>query len=98
MPLSPDLFDRIDPPQIWITISGVETQEHDTIQLTLRVKEGNKRSISAALPISRYAPTDTIILAVSYAVKAMAIAQAPIDHQVLEQQLEAAVRDYVDPF
>ncbi len=98
MPLSESLFDDLVPPEVWVTIGTLVQPEHDFVTLTVRVKEGVKRSVSAKVSVTRYAPTDTILLAASKALAALAVAQCPIDQALLRTQLEAAVVTWVDPF
>jgi hypothetical protein len=98
VPLSQSLFDDLDPPQVWVSLSGLADDRHDYIMLTVRLKEGVKRSVSASLSIDRYAPTESIFLAVSKAIGALAVAQSPIDKELLRSQLQAAVSAWVDPF
>jgi hypothetical protein len=98
MSLSRTLWDEITPPGVWITITQVETQEHDHVTLTLRIKEAGRRSVSASVPVTRYAPTSSIVLAVTKAIEAMAFAQCAITQVILREQLQAAVDTWVDPF
>jgi hypothetical protein len=98
MPLSAGLWDELVPPEVWINVKSLGEPEHDFITVTVRVKEMNKRSCSAAVNVSRYAPTDSIILAVSKCFVAMAIAQCEVGQAMLKEQLESAVRSWVDPF
>jgi hypothetical protein len=98
MPLSQSLFDDLVPPEMWVTLGTLEAAEHDHITLTIRVKELGKRSVSARVPITRYAPTSSIFLAVSKAITALEVSQRPVDKGTLQEQLQAAVAAWVDPF
>jgi hypothetical protein len=98
MPLSPSLWDEITPPQVWITLTGVELEEHDFIRLCIRVKEAGRRSISATVPVTRYAPTAQIVGACTKTIEALATAQQPLTAALLQEQMTAAVISWVDPF
>jgi hypothetical protein len=98
MPLSRTLWDEIVPPAVWITISSVEPVEADHVLLTVRLKEVGQRSISCSVPVTRYAPTATIVLAISKAIESMAFAQKSVDAKMLKTQVMIAVETWVDPF
>ncbi len=98
MPLSPDLFQSIEPPHVWITLGPLADPQDDTFPLTVRIKDGARRSVSATVPVTRYAPTDTAVRAAAECIKALTIAQAPLSRGLLAEQLAAAVKNYVDPF
>jgi hypothetical protein len=98
MSLSPSLFDDLVPPEMWVTIGTIEGPEHDHVTVTIRLKEAGRRSISAKAQVTRYAPTASILLAVSKAVESLAVAQAPIDKKMLDLQLYLSVAAWVDPF
>jgi hypothetical protein len=98
MPLSPSLWDDLTPPAVWVTLSTVEHEEHDFIRLTVRIKEGAKRSLTASVNVTRYSPTSSVMLAVSKALGALAAAQCPLDKALLKEQLTYAVSQWVDPF
>jgi hypothetical protein len=98
MPLSPDLFDSITPPHIWVTLAALERPESDSRSLTVRFKEEGKRSISATVQITRYAPEETCLLAVSKMISRLQTLQVPLDRVVLEEELRAAAVTWVEPF
>jgi hypothetical protein len=98
MALSADLWDSLVPPEIWIAVGTLAVPEHDFIRVNVRIKEAGRRSVSASAEVSRYAPTDSIILAVSKAITALTVAQVSVTRPLLEEQLLAAVRSWVDPF
>jgi hypothetical protein len=98
MPLSPDLWESITPPDIWVHVASLDDDRDDHVSVSLRVKEVGRRSVSAHCHVSRYAPTDTIFLAVSRCLAAMAVAQKRLTAGEMTTQLQASCRDYVDPF
>jgi hypothetical protein len=98
MPLSESLFDDLVPPEVWATLGTLEEPEHDHILLTVRVKEVGRRSVSVKVPVTRYAPTSSVFLAVSKAITALEVSQGPVDKGTLQEQLQAAVAAWVDPF
>ncbi len=98
MALSPSLWGDLVPPEVWITIGTIDRDEADHLPLTMRVREVGRRSISAQVLVTRYAPTGSILLACSKAVESMAAAQCPLSKGLLEAQLQAAVAAWVDPF
>ncbi len=89
---------RLGAPEVWITLGGLDRPEADSITLTVRIKEINKRSISATVPVTRYAPTSSVVLAASKCIEALGVAQCKLDKTMLQEQLAAAVRSWVDPF
>jgi hypothetical protein len=98
MPLSPTLWDELDPPAVWVTLSQLETLEHETLTLTVRIQERGRRSISASVPVTRYAPTDQVFSAVAAALRSLAIAQAALTRTMLRDQMVASITEWVDPF
>jgi hypothetical protein len=98
MPLSPDLWDSITPPDIWVHVASIDDARDDFLTVSLRVKEVGRRSVSAHTVVSRYAPTDTILLAASMCLKAMAVAQKRLTKAEMTTQLQESCRVYVDPF
>ncbi len=98
MALSPDLWNSLVPPDVWLTVASLERAEADHVNLTLRVKEAGKRSVSATVPVSRYAPTASVVLAASKCLGALEVAQVAVTRTQLADQLHVAVRDWVDPF
>ncbi len=98
MPLSPGLWNDLTPPEMWISLSTLDRPEDDYITVTVRIKEAGRRSISATAPVTRYAPSASIIQAVGKAVTAMEVAQAPLTGALLTSQLRAAILNWVDPF
>ncbi len=98
MPLSPDLFDRISTPAIWVTLATPESGEHETRSLTVRVQELGRRSVSCTHEVSRYAPEPSCFLAVSKMLQRIQILQVPLSRDVLSEALYQAIRDWVEPF
>jgi hypothetical protein len=98
MPLSPDLWNSITPPDIWVHVRSLDDNRDDFVQVSLRVKEVGERSVRAQCQVSRYAPTDTIVRAVAMCLESMAVAQKRLTAGEMKVQLQDACRDYVDPF
>jgi hypothetical protein len=98
MPLSPDLWDSVVPPAVWITIHPLAHPESDSIDLLVRVKEEGKRSVTAKATVSRYAATSQVALAASRAIAQLETAQQPLTTERLSLALLASVRAWVDPF
>jgi hypothetical protein len=98
MPLSPDLFNALTPPEVWISLGTPERTEAEHLVVCVRIKEAGKRSITASVTVDRYSPTASIVLAVSKAIAAMEIAQQPLTRTLLAEQLATACREWVDPF
>jgi hypothetical protein len=96
--LSPDLFDHIDPPSIWITMPAPECDEAETRSVTIRIQERGRRSVSATQGVSRYAPEDTVVLALSMLLKELATNQVALDRDLLEERLRQSILCWVDPF
>jgi hypothetical protein len=96
--LSPDLFDAISTPGLWVTLAVPESGEHETRSLTVRVQEHGRRSISATVQVSRYAPEPSCLLACSKMVERIQRSQIVLSREVLADCLAMAVRDWVDPF
>ncbi len=98
MSLSASLWDSLSPPGVWVTIGKLECGEADHVNLTVRVQEEGRRSVSVTVPVTRYAPTDSIVLAASKCLQALAVAQQPVNRIGLEEQLRAAVANWAEPF
>jgi hypothetical protein len=98
MPLSPDLFDSIKTPSVWVTLQPPLCDEADTRLLTLRIQEQGHRSISAAVEVSRYAPEYGCLRAVADAIDTLQHSQLPIDRALLIQVLDKGVEKWVEPF
>jgi hypothetical protein len=96
--MSPDLWDSITPPDVWIHVQSLEHDSDDHLAVILRVKEVGRRSVTVHCHVSRYAPTDSIVLAVSKCLAAMAVAQKRLTNAEMTLQLQAACRNHVDPF
>jgi hypothetical protein len=92
------MFDDLVPPELWVTIGTLGCAEDDHIALIVRVKEAGRRSVSATVPVTRYAPTSSVLLAVSKMVVSLEVSQRPVDKTLLKEQLQAAVAAWVDPF
>ncbi len=98
MPLSPSLWDAVDPPAVWITLDPPLSPEADARLCTLRVKEGNKRSITAQVAVTRYAPEWSILRAMCETVAALAILQKPLTKEEMTSTLKAMAVRWVEPF
>jgi hypothetical protein len=98
MPLSANLFDQIEPPSLWITVPAPECHEAETRPITIRLQEAGRRSISATVTVSRYAPEDSILLALSKMLTHLATAQVALDRDLLHEVLQQSVSAWVEPF
>jgi hypothetical protein len=98
MSISPELFNSVRPPGVWVTIAKPETGEHDSRLVTLRVHPDGGRSVSVAVEVSRYAPEATILLAMSHALDYLASAQGKVTRETMLAVVDQAVREYVEPF
>ncbi len=98
MPLSQDLFDSIDPPGIWVTLGVLIQPEHDDRTLTVRVQERGKRSVTATVHVSRYAPEGSCLTAVAKMMDRLQVLQIPLDRATLADELQKSVNNWVDPF
>jgi hypothetical protein len=98
MALSPGMWDDLVPPEVWITLSTIGRREADHISLTVRVKENGRKSVSASAPVTRYAPTSSVVKAAYKTLEALQAAQVPLTAALLERELVHSVRAWVDPF
>jgi hypothetical protein len=98
MSLSQSLWGDLVPPCVWITVGTIDCPEADSITLTMRVQVEGRRSVSATVPVTRYAPTPSILLAASKCLQSLEISQEPITRALLGEQLRAAVLTWVEPF
>jgi hypothetical protein len=98
VPLSPDLWDSIVPPAVWVTLASLECPESDTRTANVRIKEEGRRSISATGTTSRYSPESSIFFAISKMVDRLQVLQVPLNREVLQDELDRALRTWVDPF
>jgi hypothetical protein len=98
MSISPDLFNSVQPPSVWVTLGGLESAEHDERLVTLRVQAVGSRSVSASVPISRYSPEHTIMRAMADVMMSLEAAQAPVGREKLQELMVHSIQLYVDPF
>ncbi len=98
MPLSRDLFDSIDPPGVWVKLGTVTVTEDDHRTLTVRVQERGRRSVTATVHVSRYAPEGSCFTAVAKMLERLSILQIPLDKETLAEALQSSVYNWVDPF
>jgi hypothetical protein len=98
MPLSQDLFDSLIPPGVWLNILPLATPEHDTVTVSLRLREEGRRSITVNHDVSRYCPTEQLVFAAAKALEHLARAQEVITRDLLSEVLHRYLAEYVDPF
>jgi hypothetical protein len=98
MPLSPDLFDSLNPPTVWVTLAAPDSGESPTRLLTVRICETGKRSISATADIDRYSPEPSIFTAVAKMIERIQACQVPMTRTLLSEELSMAVLRWVEPF
>ncbi len=98
VPLSPDLFDSINPPAIWVTLSAPDSGEAVTRHLTIRILEAGKRSVSVTTDLDRYSPESSIFIAVAKMIARLQAAQVPLNRALLVDALDQAVKEWVEPF
>jgi hypothetical protein len=96
--MSPDLFQQIDPPAVWVTVAKLDSPCDDTRLVTIRIQEAGRRSVSVSQSVTRYAPEESIFLAVSKLINRLSILQVPLDRHVLSEALDQSIRTWVDPF
>jgi hypothetical protein len=96
--MSPDLFDSMTPPSVWVTLSALDHPEADSRLLTVRIQEAGRRSVSVASDVSRYAPESSIFLAVSKLIDRLSGLQVPLDRAVLSEELQGCLQSWVEPF
>ncbi len=98
MTLAPELFTKLDPPTIWVTLDQAVTTEHETRGLTVRIKPRGCPSISATVPVSIYSPEGSCFSAVAHCLDRLASLQRQVNREVLASALRDAVVTWVDPF
>ncbi len=98
MPLSPDLFDSMTLPSVWVTLAALDHPEADSRLLTIRIQEVGKRSISVCTDVSRYSPEPSLFLAISKMIERIQSAQVPLTRTLLLDALQAALTEWVEPF
>lgn len=96
--LGPNLFDQIDPPEMWLHVSPLVDMRDDQRQVTLRIKPRGGRSMSAKFSVSRYAPEATVFRAVAEAIEVLAVSQTAFTKAQLQVTINAAALAWVDPF
>lgn len=98
MSISPDLFNSVLPPAVWVTLAKPESGEHDTRLVTIRVQCEGRRSVSTSEPVSRYCSESSIMRAVSDVMYRLESAQRVVTREDLHQAMVTSIRLYVDPF
>jgi hypothetical protein len=98
MSISPDLFNSVEPPGVWVTIGKPESGEHDSRLVTLRVQPHGARSVSCAREVSRYAPEGSILLAMGSVLISLAAAQHKVSREELGAIMDEAILRLVEPF
>jgi hypothetical protein len=98
MPLSPDLWDSLIPPAIWAALEPLSHPHADHRRVNVRVKEEGKRSVSASVDVSRYAPEASIFLALSKMMDRLQVLQVALSRDVLVEELHHVVATWVEPF
>ncbi len=98
MVLSPNLFDALDPPEVWVHLAPCESGEHSERKVSLRIKGQGQRSVNVSQKISRYSPEASVFRAVQSAVEELATLQCPVKRSHVEDAFARAVLRFVDPF
>lgn len=98
MSISPDLFDSIVPPEMWITFGPVEPAYSDERTITVRVKPFGQRSVTAKVEISRYAPEVSVFRALIDLLNTLHSAQRAVKKDELTAMLAESARRFVEPF
>jgi hypothetical protein len=92
------LFDSIDPPQMWIVLYPVARMEDNDRKVSIRIKPASGRSVQATAEVSRYAPEDSIMTAFRHLTNRLQLVQETLTSKLLKEELATAVRLYVEPF
>jgi hypothetical protein len=98
MHLGPNMFEQLDPPEIWVHVSPLVDMRDDSRQVTLRLKPRGGRSISASMSMSRYSPEGGIFRAVAAAIDSMEASHEEVTKALLMSSFMVAHRQWVDPF
>ncbi len=96
--LAPDLFSDIDPPAVFVRLHRLHAPYADDRLLDITLTPPRGKSIHVDIVISRYAPENTVFMAVSYMIAELATCQMPIGRKTVKEALERAVGDWVSPF
>jgi hypothetical protein len=98
MSISPDLFNSVDPPGVWITLQALESGEHDFRSVTLRIKPTHNRSVVATVDVSRYTPEHQVLQALAAVLERLGSAQAPVTRLDLLTMVQQELGQWCDPF
>lgn len=98
MSISPDLFDSVLPPEMWVTLGPVEPAYNDERPVVVRIKPFGRRSMTVRVAVSRYAPERSIFLALSHFVADCHAAQKSLTRDEVRDILVSNVVSYVEPF
>lgn len=98
MSISPNLFDDILPPEMWVTLGPVEPAYSDTRAIVVRIKPFGKRSVTVRESCSRYSPEVSVFEAIKHFVEECHSAQAALPRAQLQEILTRNVIGYVEPF
>jgi hypothetical protein len=83
---------------VWITLHEPDHPEADTRKVSLRIKPTGRRSVTATVLVSRYAPEWSILRALLETLRAMERAQRGFRSDEVRNLLEDNVTTWVEPF
>lgn len=98
MSISPDLFDSIVPPEMWVTFGPVEPAYSEERTIVVRVKPFGRRSMTAKATVSRYCPERSIFIALANLIGRLHSVQGPINREMFTAEVRRAIDDYAEPF
>lgn len=98
MSISPDLFDSVVPPAMWITLHELELAYQDDRRVTVRIKPFGRRSMTVKAQISRYSPEASVFRALAAFVEELHAAQTVLHKPDVQHALDMAISNYVEPF
>ncbi len=98
MRLSPDLFNSVTPPEVWVHITTTTLDAPDERSLIIRLKCVGRRSVSLTHVLDRYCPEDSVLRAASDFMAQVSNSQVDLSRPDLLDLLHRSVVRWVEPF
>jgi len=98
MPSSADLWGYVRPITTWITLAEPESEEHTERCVTLRVRRGLEKSVTATCRVDIYSSESQILRACAEVLKQLEQDQEVLTHTRVLRTLDQEIGNWVDPF
>ena len=98
MRLSPDLFNSVSPPEVWVHLTVPTPDDPDERTVIVRLKCAGHRSVTVSHRLDRYCPENSILRAVAYFMELISNSQQDLSRPDLLELFDQAVIRWVEPF